>query len=176
MFPSLVDYFTIFPVDSYTGSPWQAPEWYFRMLSHVVGHANWEHLFGNFTLILLVGPILEEKYGSRDLMVMMVVTALITGVLQLIFFNSALLGASGIAFMMILLSSFTNSGVGKIPLTFILVVVLFLGREIWSAFENDNISQFTHIIGGVLGAFFGFAMEGNTPATKDNIKLPGINS
>lgn len=159
---TITDLFTIFPAvhPENQPNPWANPLWYFRMVSHAIGHAHWEHLVGNFTLILLVGPILEEKYGSRDLFVMMFVTALMTGILQLIFFESALLGASGIAFMLILLSSFTNSKAGYVPMTFIVVVALFLGREILNIFENNNISEFTHIIGGVLGAFFGFALEG----------------
>ncbi|TAE47908.1 MAG: rhomboid family intramembrane serine protease [Bacteroidetes bacterium] len=150
----LMDLFTVFPEVNLT-----SPVWYFRLVSHVMGHGNWEHLVGNFTLILLIGPILEEKYGSRDLIWMIFVTALITGLLQIFFFHAALLGASGVAFMMILLSSFTNSR-GGIPLTFVLVVVLFLGKEILGSFGEDNVSQFAHIIGGVLGGLFGFILEG----------------
>ncbi|RMG56155.1 MAG: rhomboid family intramembrane serine protease [Bacteroidetes bacterium] len=145
------------------------PLWYFRLFSHVVGHGSpnpetghwegWQHLVGNFSFILLLGPILEEKYGSKDLLLMVLVTALITGLLQIIFFNSILLGASGIVFMFILLSSITNSK-GGIPLTFVLVAVLFLGKEIVQSFAVDQVSQFAHIIGGILGAAFGFFMEG----------------
>ena len=137
-----------------------SPVAYFQLFSHALGHANWEHLVGNFTLILLIGPILEEKYGSRDLLFMMLVTALVTGILQTAFFDHALLGASGIAFMLILLSSYTNSRNGGLPLTFVLVVILFLGKEIIQSFGSDNVSQFAHIIGGILGGVFGFFLEG----------------
>lgn len=135
------------------------PLWYLRLFTHVIGHANLAHLLGNFTFILLLGPILEEKYGSKDLLIMILVTALVTGLLQIFFFDKALLGASGVVFMLILLSSITNAK-GGIPLTFVLVVLLFLGKEVLASFENDDISQFAHIIGGVLGGFFGFLMEG----------------
>jgi membrane associated rhomboid family serine protease len=129
---------------------------YFRLFSHVLGHGNWAHLAGNFTMILLLGPILEEKYGSRSLFNMMLLTAFITGLLNILFFNHGLLGASGIVFMMILLSSVVNLKQGHIPLTFILVVLIFLGQEIVNAFQQDNISQFAHIAGGGCGAAFGF--------------------
>ncbi|MFN0204227.1 MAG: rhomboid family intramembrane serine protease [Bacteroidia bacterium] len=132
------------------------PLTYFRMFSHTIGHGDWNHLLGNFSIILLIGPILEEKYGSRDTLFMMLVTAFITAVLQLTLFSEGLLGASGIAFMLILLSSFTNVSHGKIPLTFILVAVLFIGREVAESIKADNISQFAHIIGGVCGAAFGY--------------------
>lgn len=136
-----------------------SPLSYFRMFSHTIGHANWQHLIGNFSLILLIGPILEEKYGSRDLLVMMGFTAFLTGVLQLTMFHEYLMGASGIAFMMILLSSFTNFQQGKIPLTFILVTLIFVGNEIASSLKADSVSQFAHILGGMCGAGFGFFIE-----------------
>lgn len=129
---------------------------YLRLVTHVVGHANWTHLLSNFTFILLLGPILEEKYGSGLLLVMMVVTAVITGLLNVLFLSTGLLGASGIVFMMILLVSFTNFRKGEIPLTFILIVLLYLAREIITAFQNDTVSQFAHIAGGFCGSLFGF--------------------
>lgn len=141
---------------------WSDPLSYIRLVSHVVGHANWQHLVGNFTLILLLGPILEEKYGSLRLLQMMFFTALITGLLQVLFFHEGLMGASGIVFMMIVLSSLTNFRSGHIPLTFILVVILFLGGEVVNSFKADNISQFAHIIGGVCGAAFGFSRKPTT--------------
>lgn len=138
---------------------WGDPLSYIRLVSHAIGHANWQHLMGNFTLILLLGPILEEKYGSLSLLQMMFFTALVTGLLQIVFFHEGLMGASGIVFMMIVLSSLTNFRSGHIPLTFILVIVLFLGSEIISSFRADNVSQFAHIIGGACGAIFGFSRK-----------------
>ncbi|MCP4714673.1 MAG: rhomboid family intramembrane serine protease [Deltaproteobacteria bacterium] len=128
---------------------------YARLFSHVLGHFDWTHLMGNFSFILLIGPILEEKYGSTAILMMILVTALVTALLNIFFFPTGLMGASGIVFMLILLSSFTNIRSGEIPLTFILIVVLFLAKEIINAFMLDNISQFAHIIGGVCGSIFG---------------------
>ena len=128
------------------------------LFTHVIGHGNWPHLISNFTLILIIGPMLEEIYGSLDLLIMIIITALVTGLLNVIIFQSALLGASGVVFMMILLSSFTNFSRGEIPLTFILVLILYIGTEILSSLgaEQTNISHFAHIIGGLCGSFFGF--------------------
>ena len=128
------------------------------IFTHVLGHANWPHLFSNFSVILLIGPILEEIYGSFSLFIMICITALVTGLLNVLFFSSNLLGASGIVFMMILLASFTNFSKGEVPLTFILVLVLYLGRELFNSFGggNDDISQFAHIVGGFIGSLFGF--------------------
>ncbi|NLK22286.1 MAG: rhomboid family intramembrane serine protease [Epulopiscium sp.] len=135
---------------------------YIRLFGHILGHANWEHFINNFLLILLIGPILEEKYGSRNILFMILFTAFITGIINIMFFNSALLGASGIVFMLILLSSFANIQEGTIPLTLILVVIIFMGKEIMNGlFAKDQISQLTHIIGGLCGGIFGYKI--NTP-------------
>ena len=132
---------------------------YFRLISHVAGHQGWTHLVANFSLILLIGPILEEKYRSGPLLLMMLVTALVTGVINVLFLDSWLMGASGVVFMMILLSSFTNIASGEIPLTFILVVVVYLAREVIGAFSEDSVAQFAHIAGGVCGSLFGFLFQ-----------------
>lgn len=133
---------------------------YFTLVSHVFGHGNWAHLFGNLTMILLLGPILEERHGSGSLLAMMAITALVTGITNVMFLDTFLLGASGIVFMLILLASTANIRQGEIPLTFILVAVLFLGKEAVDAFDHDRISQMAHLVGGVAGAVFGFLSAG----------------
>lgn len=142
--------FTAWPSDLFN------PLSYLRMFTHVLGHISWEHLFGNLTLILLIGPLLEEKYGSNTMLIMMTITALFTGIIAIFFTNTGLLGASGIVFMLILLSSFANIKSGHIPLTFIIIVALFLGKEFLASFKPDTISQFAHILGGICGCIFGF--------------------
>jgi GlpG protein len=134
------------------------PLTYVRMFTHVFGHANWSHFINNITLILVVGPLLEEKYGSADLAFVIAVTAFITGLVHFIFFpGSALLGASGVVFALILLSSFSCIKDGALPLTFILVAVLYIGEQVVDGiFVKDNVSNLTHIIGGIVGAFFGY--------------------
>jgi len=126
------------------------------MISHVIGHASVEHLLGNMTFILLLGPIVEEKYGGGKTALMILITAIITAIINMMFFSTGLLGASGIVFMLILLVSFTNMKDGKIPLTFILVALLFVGKEVIHIMQEDNVSQAAHIIGGICGSAFGF--------------------
>lgn len=129
---------------------------YIRIFTHIAGHISWQHLIGNFAIILLIGPILEEKYGSVSMLIMILLTALVTGLLNALMFPTGLLGASGVAFMMILLASFTNIRNGEIPLTFILILILYLAGELIASFQQDQISQFAHIAGGLCGSMFGF--------------------
>ena len=64
--------------------------------------------------------------------------------------------------MMILLSSFANFRSGTIPLTFLMVLVLFLGKEILSALQTNQISEFAHVVGGICGSIFGFSRGTDT--------------
>jgi GlpG protein len=130
---------------------------YVGLFSHILGHASWEHLLGNFMLILLIGPILEERHGSMTLLFMILVTALMTGLSALVFSNGLVMGASGIAFMMILLASLANVRGGEIPLTFLVVALIYMGGEIVHSLRNDDhISHMAHLVGGSVGAAFGF--------------------
>lgn len=137
------------------------PLTYVRFFGHVLGHANYEHYMGNMLLLLLVGPGIEEKYGHKTTALCIALTALVTGLVQFIFFpHTALLGASGIVFMMIVLSSFTEMAKEGIPVTLILVVIFYLGGEVTDGLTSaDNVSQLTHIIGGLCGLIYGFSIK-----------------
>lgn len=112
-------------------------------------------------MILVVGPLLEEKYGSSSILLAIVTTALVTGLANFILFpQKQLLGASGVVFAFILLASFTSLREGEIPLTFILVALIYMGQQIYEGiFIHDNVSNLTHIFGGLIGSGFGYAMN-----------------
>ncbi len=137
------------------------PLTYIRFVGHIFGHADFSHLMGNLMMILVLGPLLEEKYGRNDMIFVIVSTAVVTGLINFIFFpNVQLLGASGVVFAFILLSSFTGFEDGKIPFTFIIVAIIYIGEQVFSGiFIQDNISNLTHIIGGIVGSGFGFAIN-----------------
>ncbi len=131
-----------------------SPVSYLSLIFYTMGHVDSEHLIGNLSFILLIGPLIEERYGVKKLLAMMIATAIITALINIVLFSSTLLGASGIVFMLIILTSFTNVKEGEIPLTFILVLLLYIGKEILQSFGNDSVSQFSHIIGGLCGSIF----------------------
>ena len=136
---------------------------YLRCVCHVFGHADFSHLMNNMLYVLILGPMLEEKYGTANMIIVMLATALVTGLLNLLLFPGVrLLGASGIVFAMLLLSSITVTEDGAIPLTFILVAALYIGQQVYEGlFLRDNVSQLTHIAGGVVGSVLGFVMNRN---------------
>ena len=137
------------------------PLTYLQLFIHVLGHVDWSHFFSNMIYMLLLGPMLEEKYGWKQILLMMVITAFITGLINYIFFwNVVLCGASGICFAFIVLSSFTGVKDHEIPLTFLIVATIFIGQQIYEGLVfEDNISNITHIVGGIIGGIAGYLLN-----------------
>ena len=142
-------------------SSFASPLAFVRLIGHVFGHSGLSHYINNMMYILILGPLLEEKYGHRDLIIVILATALITGLVHIIFSPSTrLLGASGVVFAFILLASMTSFKEGSIPITFILVALIYIGQQIYQAFfVESNVSNVTHIVGGIVGASAGFILK-----------------
>ena len=142
-------------------SPLTSPLTYLRLFTHILGHGSWAHFLGNASYLLLLGPMLEEKYGSKRLLVVVLLTAGITGIINYVFFpNVALCGSSGVVFAFILLASFTSFRHGDIPLTFLLVSVIFIGQQVYEGITvQDNISNMAHIVGGLIGGAVGYRLN-----------------
>ena len=138
------------------------PLTYVRFFGHIFGHANLTHFSSNMLLLLVVGPPLEKLYGSKTIALGIMAAALITGILQFVFFpHTLLLGASGIVFMLIMLSSFSGAKTGQIPVTLILVALMYLGQEVYSIFFiRDNVANLIHIVGGICGIGMGLQLRG----------------
>jgi len=137
------------------------PDW-ICLFTWVFAHVDIQHFVSNMIIILLVGPMLEEKFGSSKIFWMIFATAVATALFNSFIFHDSVIGASGIVFMMVMLGSLTNFERGEIPLTFLFVGVLFIGKEVWTSLKDDHVSQYAHIAGGVLGSIFGFLLVRGT--------------
>jgi membrane associated rhomboid family serine protease len=137
------------------------PLTYFRFFGHALGHSGFAHYSGNILMILILGPMVEERYGSFHTFLLMAVTALATGIVHwFVSPYTALLGASGIVFMLIFLASLAGMRKNRIPLTLVAVTAIYFGQEIYNGlFTADNISHLTHIIGGVCGVVLGLFLR-----------------
>lgn len=142
---------------TYKNDPLLNPLTYFKLISHSLGHADWDHLYSNFIKILLIGPLIEEKYGSINLLIAMVLTSLIIGIVNKLLGKGGILGASGIAYMLIILSSFVNMENGKIPITLTLIILFFVVDEVIKLLrrKKDGISHLGHVTGAICGIVLG---------------------
>lgn len=138
-----------------------SPMTYVRFFTHVLGHAGWSHYISNMMYLLLLGPMLEEKYGSRAIIEVILITGLMAGLVNwLLFPGTALCGASSVVFAFILMTSFTSFKEGEIPLTVILVAIIFIGQQVYEGLlVQDDISNMGHILGGIVGAIAGYTLN-----------------
>lgn len=134
------------------------PLTYVRWITHSIGHKDIDHLIHNFLFILLIGPMVEEKYGSLNLIIMLVITSIVIALFNSIFNNYMILGASGNVYMLIVLSSFSNITEGKIPLTLILILIFYITSEVQKSLieGNKRVYHDGHLIGALCGIVFGF--------------------
>ena len=134
------------------------PLTYIRLFLHELGHVDFNHFSSNFLKILLLGPMIEEKYGSINFLIMILITAFITGIVNFIIGKYRLCGASNISFMLIVLSSIVNINEHKIPLTLVLIILFYIVEEIKNVItrKKDGISHIGHLTGAICGGILGF--------------------
>ena len=118
-------YFGLWPLPLSSGV--SLPLTAFRLFSHILGHVSWQHFGGNAVNLLLVGPSCERDFGVVTLAKTVASVALASSVAHLLLApaNSILLGSSGVVFAFILLSTLSEAKTGKIPLTFILQLLVW---------------------------------------------------
>lgn len=116
-------------------------------------HANWNHFFSNYLIILLLGPPLESKYGSMKFLKFVIMSIIFVGIINYFFNpNPFIIGSSGLVFTFISMISMNHAKINEIPITGIYLLFLAVGKEIVDGlFLEDNISQITHILGAVIG-------------------------
>jgi membrane associated rhomboid family serine protease len=151
-----------FCVPSFSHFPVYSVVSYVRMVTSVVGHTSWDHLFRNMVNILLVGPACETHFGGATLIKIATLTALASSTAFILFgpANSSQLGASGVVFTLILLGSLVRVRDGYVPLTFICQALIWCTKELVGVFFfNDNISHIAHIAGAVVGTMAGYHLK-----------------
>ena len=137
---------------------------YVRLLLHVFGSADGAGLITNLILVMLLGPAMEERYGSVIIGTMIFVSALFSGVLNACFCDESLVGAVPVVCMMIFLNSFMSFSKKTLPLSFAAVIVLFVFLEVFSGAGAVRI--IICIAGGLCGSLFAFLTSPKVKAAK----------
>lgn len=134
------------------------PMTYIRLVASGLCHKDWSHFRNNFITILLIGPLLEEKYGSINLLYMLLITTFASSLVHLFLYDGGAIGASDNVYMLIVLCSIVNISDGKIPITLILIILFYVVDEVIKLFSNkkDNISHDSHLVGAICGFLFGY--------------------
>jgi len=132
---------------------------YTSFWTHCLVHNDYQHLKGNMTMLLLVGPSVEHNFKSRKVLWIMCIVSLVSALVHIVVgkSNTHQLGASGIVFSFILLNSLSSAKKGEIPVAFVITMILYMGDEMVKfVWPTDNISHHAHLTGGAVGAAAGF--------------------
>jgi membrane associated rhomboid family serine protease len=138
--------------------PWQ----YTSLLTHIAAHVDMGHLRGNMTHLLLTGPSVERAFGSKNVLYILLVVAITSAIMHIWVggYYTHQLGASGVVFAFILLNSLVSASHGKIPVSFILTAIYYLGDELYDFFfDKGPTSHHAHLTGGLVGAAAGFYLH-----------------
>ena len=105
--------------------------------------------------------IAEERFGSAKVFFAVLLTALAgAAIMWFLFPDATIMGASGVLFCMMMLASFASMRGGAIPITLILVIILYLGSEVLQAVSGTaGLPELTHIAGGVVGLLLGLVFS-----------------
>ena len=133
----------------------------FCSVLHVLGNTSLTTCTGNIIVLLVVGPAAEERFGSAKVFFAVLLTALAgAAIMWFLFPEATIMGASGVLFCMMMLASFASMRGGAIPITLILVIILYLGSEVLQAVSGEaGLPELTHIAGGVVGLLLGLVFS-----------------
>lgn len=137
---------------------------YVNLVIYPFGGENSTSFFLNIGFILLLGPVLEERYGSIMLALMIFITSLVGGVLTACVSTFGISGCGGIVFMMIILSVLSVFIKKQLPVSWIFIFALYLAFSLFSGkkisgfmpFMQNNVPVFIQLASGICGSLFGF--------------------
>jgi len=127
---------------------------YLRIFSSLLGHQSWQHFLINISIILLLGPLLERRYRSWRILMLVLVSTLISALISGFVTKELLIGSNEVAFMMLILASITLAKKDELPVSFILATAVYLLSEFFPIFADVAPKQ-THIAQIMAGAVTG---------------------
>lgn len=143
---------------------------YLRLFLYAFGSQNFVGLLSNLLFLLMLGPVMEERYGSLVIGIMMAVSVLFSGVLNTCFCETSLQGCMPIIFMMIFLNSFMSFSKKKIPVSFLVIFVFYIAREVFGKTFSEIVGLIICITGGLCGSLFAFLTSPKVRAEKKSAK------
>ena len=139
-----------------------------RLFIHVFGYSQSEVLICNLIFILLLGPQMEERYGSVIIGIMIFVSSLFSGVLNACFCKNAVCGAEPVVFMLILLWTMMQLSRSKISASAIAVIALFIAMLVSRKNPNGLVGVSVIVAGGLCGSLFAFLTSPKAHKAKKN--------
>lgn len=139
-----------------------------RLFLHVFGYTDPAVLICNLIFILLLGPAMEERYGSVIIGIMIFVAALFSGVLSACFCKVPACGAEPVVFMLVLLCTMMHLSRSKVSASSLAVIALFIGMLVLRKNLNGVVGVVIVVAGGLCGSLFAFLTSPKARKAKKN--------
>ena len=139
-----------------------------RLFLHVLGGRDIPFLICNLIFILLLGPQMEERYGSVIIGIMIFVAALFSGVLNACFCKVPVSGSEPVVFMLILLCAMMHLSRSKVSASALAVIILFAVMLVLRKNPNGTAGVLITLAGGLCGSLFAFLTSPKARKAKKN--------
>ena len=151
-----------------------SPACYARLVLFVFGSKNFLQLIFSLAFILPFGALMEERYGSPAVALMIALAAFVSGVLNACLVPQSLCGAASAALTLILLSSITSFAKNEIHLSSLLTLALCLAGNLYLAALDGGLTRFAatslfvQLAGALVGSMAGFLTAPKTRKTSSS--------
>lgn len=143
---------------------------WFRLFLYVFGGTDKVLLFTNLLFIVLIGPSMEERYGSFIIGIMFLVSTFFTGVLNSCFCKNSLAGCSNVVFTLLILNALSYFKKQTVCATSVSMVLLFICREFFISNVNGVLGTIIILAGGLCGSLLAFLTSPKTNLPKKQEK------
>ena len=140
----------------------------FRLFLHVLGGRDIPFLICNLIFIRLLGPEMEERYGSVIIGIMIFVAALFSGVLNACFCKIPVSGSEPVVFMLILRCAMMHLSRSTVSASALVVIILFAVMLVLRKNPNGVVGVVITLAGGLCGSLFAFLTSPKARKAKKN--------
>jgi len=136
-------------------------------LTAIFLHGSLIHIFFNMFALLIFGPLIEDRIGSRRFLFVYIIGGLIANIVGVFFYPQAL-GASGaimamLGTLVILMPHLRVFIYGLIPIPLWMAGILWFLLDLFGSFSGTRgIGHIVHIAGLLFGLIFGLYLRNKT--------------
>ncbi len=134
---------------------------YFRLILYPLGFSDWNVLTSHLVFILFLCPKVEQVFGKSILSLLLFVCVIFSGVVCVCFSNSVMVGTSGIVFMLLILSFYSYIDKKEIPLSYVLLAIIYFSNEIIHIFSTNSLVVFCQFAGALVASLVGILSLGS---------------
>lgn len=156
VFPGMTEAFALVSAKAFA-EPW-------RLFTSMFLHAGLDHLFFNMYGLMLFGPLLESRIGSKRFLALYLISGVLVSIVSSFFYNAAV-GASG-AIMAVIGALIIFMPRLQLLLFFAIPMPLWIAGILWVVIDTlgilvpSGVANIGHLTGMACGLLYGVFLKG----------------